>query len=325
MQNRGLDNIYVENFMTEAATNTELLWKPKPWVAAVIAFFLPPLGFLYTAATRLAGLFAVLSILVAILAMFLSGSPTLMQLTTLVFQAIAAAFSFMRAKTTPGLHTRPWYSRLRYLTLIFLGFYAFVIGYRSFLVEPYRLPSTSMEPSIKRGDFVVVQKWGYGHYETLGINLFRKPIRAPLKRGDVVVFDYPFDTAQTYIKRLVGMPGDTVSYKNKLLTINGDAVKQSAAGESISNLQAFKLFEERLGEQTYRVSIAPDSPAFVSTSMVMNFPHADACQYDAIGVSCKVPAGNYFVLGDNRDQSADSRVWGFVPAMNIVGRVISSF
>lgn len=312
--------------MTEATIEaTPAQWKPKPWLAALFGFFLPPLGLLYVAATRQAGIFLIMSLALALVAMFMSGTPILMMAMALLYQAGCAVYCFRFALNTQAPAVRPWYSRIRYLVLIFLSIHAFIISYRSFLIEPFRVPSGAMLPSIKIGQHVIVKKWGYGHYTTLEVSLFRRPISAELKRGDVVVFDYPFDSAQTYIKRLIGLPGDTVSYRNKQLTINGTAIEQSAAGESLVGFEVFKLFNENQDGLHYQVAINPDAPADAATKMAMNFPNAEACQYDSSGVICKVPAGNYFVMGDNRDQSADSRVWGFVPATNIVGKVIYTF
>ncbi|MDP2787916.1 MAG: signal peptidase I [Pseudomonadota bacterium] len=189
---------------------------------------------------------------------------------------------------------------------------------RSFLVEPFKIPSGSMIPTLLVGDFIAVNKFTYGIRLPV-VNKKIVELGAP-QRGDVVVFRYPPDPSLDYIKRVVGLPGDKVVYKNKRLTINGKPIVMKREGDYFDAERLFYTphYVEKLGEVDHKLLIEEDAPPFVSH--VMPFPQRDNCQYSAEGVACDVPVGHYFVMGDNRDNSQDSRVWGFVPDENLVGR-----
>jgi signal peptidase I len=189
---------------------------------------------------------------------------------------------------------------------------------RSFLFEPFKIPSGSMVPTLQAGDLILVNKYNYGVRLPV-INQKIVENRDPA-RGDVVVFRYPPDPRIDYIKRVVGLPGDEVAYLNKALTINGQRIDTSPLPEYYDedSLRYAQQFSEKLGAVEHRILTDKDRPSFIPG--VQNFPNSQACRYSAEGVTCKVPAGHYFVMGDNRDNSVDSRYWGFVPDRNLVGR-----
>ena len=189
---------------------------------------------------------------------------------------------------------------------------------RSFLFEPFKIPSGSMIPTLWIGDLILVNKFHYG----LRLPVLNTKITEGTQpmRGDVMVFRYPPKPSLDYIKRVVGVPGDEVAYLNKRLTINGQAMPTAAVPEFFDEdvMRYFKQYEETFGERRHRVLNDDDRPGFVPGAD--SFPFKENCRYSAEGVVCKVPAGHYFMMGDNRDNSLDSRYWGFVPDKNIVGR-----
>ncbi len=189
---------------------------------------------------------------------------------------------------------------------------------RSFLFEPFKIPSGSMIPTLLIGDLILVNKFTYG----VRLPVIHTKItegNAP-QRGDVMVFRYPPQPSLDYIKRVVGVPGDEVAYLNKRLTINGKEVPTKAVPDFFdeSQVRYFKQFEEELGAKPHRVLNNTEAPAFVQGAS--NFEYRQNCTYSVEGVVCKVPEGHYFMMGDNRDNSLDSRYWGFVPDKNIVGK-----
>ncbi len=189
---------------------------------------------------------------------------------------------------------------------------------RSFLFEPFKIPSGSMIPTLLVGDLILVNKFDYG----VRLPVINRKILANKDpaRGDVVVFRYPPDPRIDYIKRVVGLPGDEVAYLNKLLTINGQRIESAPLPDFYDedSRRYAQHFSEKLAGVEHRILIDKEGPAFVPGAQ--NFPNRDACQYTGEGVTCKVPAGHYFMMGDNRDNSVDSRYWGFVPDRNLVGR-----
>ena len=189
---------------------------------------------------------------------------------------------------------------------------------RSFLFEPFKIPSGSMIPTLLVGDLILVNKFHYG----VRLPVINKKIIAnhDPRRGDVVVFRYPKDTSVDYIKRVVGVPGDEVAYVNKRLTINGQPVAEQPMSpyydeDSLGYYQRFT--ENLLGVEHSILNNDSRPPGVIPDS---TFPYRENCRYNAEGVVCKVPAGHYFMMGDNRDNSQDSRYWGFVPDENIVGK-----
>lgn len=195
-------------------------------------------------------------------------------------------------------------------------FVVFVL--RSFLFEPFKIPSGSMIPTLLVGDLILVNKFTYG--VRLPVINVKVSEGKPVERGDVIVFRYPPQPSLDYIKRVVGLPGDKVEYLNKRLRINGKDAPVSALPDFLDtdSMRYFQHFEEQLGEKPHRLLNTAGVPGFIQGAT--NFAHRDACIYSAEGVSCTVPEGNYFVMGDNRDNSLDSRYWGFVPDENLVGR-----
>jgi signal peptidase I len=178
-----------------------------------------------------------------------------------------------------------------------------VLLLRSFLVEPFRIPSGSMMPTLLVGDFILVNKYAYGIRLPV-LNTKVLEVGEP-QRGDVVVFRYPKDPSVDYIKRVVGIPGDRISYYNKVLHVNGEPAEQSTGGVFVGKGSGVSMSGaservEQLGDIQHHILVMPRTPGLEGEYIV--------------------PEGMYFVMGDNRDNSNDSRYWGPVPEQNLVGK-----
>jgi signal peptidase I len=205
---------------------------------------------------------------------------------------------------------------------------AVVFVLRSFLFEPFKIPSGSMIPTLHVGDLILVNKFHYG--VRLPVLNTKLTDGNPVQRGDVMVFRYPPKPSLDYIKRVIGVPGDEVSYLNKQLTINGQPVTKAPRADFFEqdSMRYITQFEEKLpvgskpsemkDMRIHNLLNDKDRPSFIPGAE--DFAFKDNCHYTVEGVTCKVPAGHYFMMGDNRDNSLDSRYWGFVPEKNIVGK-----
>lgn len=191
-----------------------------------------------------------------------------------------------------------------------------VLVLRAFIFEPFRIPSGSMMPTLLVGDFILVDKFSYGlrlpvtHHKITGGD--------KLQRGDVVVFRYPQDESQDYIKRVIGLPGDHISHYNRRLAINGVMVdiEEDHLYQGLGELNGMpgaggcdraaadcQVYVESVGEDSYTVMTNPASSYGINGEFF-------------------VPEGHFFVMGDNRDHSNDSRIWGYVPEENLVGKAV---
>ncbi len=193
---------------------------------------------------------------------------------------------------------------------------------RSFLVEPFKIPSGSMIPTLHVGDFILVNRYTYG----LRLPIVNKKIIAvnEPQRGDVMVFHYPNDPSIDYIKRVVGLPGDSIVYRDKQLWLNGKLQTQTRDGdynyvESGLNFLHTERYQEDLSGHAHPILLNPEM-APIHLGNVEEFSAFEMCSYSAQEMRCTVPAGHYFMMGDNRDNSRDSRYWGFVPDELIVGK-----
>ncbi len=179
---------------------------------------------------------------------------------------------------------------------------------RTFIIEPFKIPSGSMIPTLLVGDYLFVNKFSYGH--RLPFSRTRVFMEEGPKRGDIAVFEYPRDPRKDYIKRIVGLPGDHIVYRNKRLFINGEPIAYEPDG-------VFTYFNER--EQLV------ESARFVEKLNGVDHPILVRTFTYSAPVEEVVPEGHYFAMGDNRDNSNDSRFWGFVPAHRLVGKAVALF
>jgi signal peptidase I len=195
---------------------------------------------------------------------------------------------------------------------------ALVFFLRSFLYEPFKIPSSSMVPTLEVGDLILVNKFTYGIRLPV-INKKIIEVNQP-QRGDVMVFKYPKDPSLDYIKRVVGVPGDKIVYKNKRLSVNGKELSYKPLPDYLDeqHLSYSKQYLENLNGIAHKILNDERAPSYVSNPDP--FPQRNLCTYNVEGFACTVPSGHYFMMGDNRDNSLDSRYWGFVADENIVGK-----
>jgi signal peptidase I len=208
----------------------------------------------------------------------------------------------------------PWWVEY---AISFFPVILFVFALRSFVVEPFRIPSGSMLPTLQNGDLILVSKFSDG----IRLPIVDRKIvtTGGIQRGDVIVFRYPADPSQDYIKRVIGLPGDQIAYVDKSLYINGKLVTHSRDGDYFDPDQGYvSKFTEQLGDVKHEILLNDQRSAQLGA--IWRYPYLNDCQYSGTDVRCTVPPGNYFAMGDNRDNSEDSRYWGFVPDGNIVGK-----
>ena len=301
--------------------STAIYRKPNKWTAAVLGLFIQPAGMLYVARPGWAAAYLALALVIVLGNMFvLRDGESAGNAVALLVAIICATHAYRLARDSRVLR-RPWYSRWYGLVGIVVAFAVLALGTRAFLFEPFRFPSGSMTPSIGPRAHLIVKKWGYGNYKTYGIRLMRTGMSSEVRRGDIVVFEHPENTALSHAQRVVGLPGDRISYYNKRLKVNDQEVPRRRIGDYVHKDRPVRSLQylERLGDREYAILIEAEAPAAIPS--VKAFPFEERCAYTMEGVYCQEPDGTYFVLGDNRDNSSDSRIWGFVPARNILGKV----
>lgn len=295
--------------------------KPKKWIAAVLGLLSPPVGLLYAAHARAALAYFALSILVGVLGFLSQAWKLPVNAAALVLMIAGASHAYRRAKHYPDAKPRPGYSRWYGILGVVACVITAVLVFRAFFFEPFRAPSSSMLPTIPAGTSLIVQKWGYGNYGTFGKTFLRTTISSPLSRGDLIVFEFPEDRSVVFVKRLVGLPGDRIAYRGKRLFINGEAVPLRPAGDYFDpeSKRTIPQFVETLPDSEHAVLIG-EQPFFLRPDS--KFPFAEKCTHTVDEMACEVPPGHFFTLGDHRDNSRDSRMWGFLPADHIVGKVV---
>jgi len=248
--------------------------------------------------------------------------PLILFLLTLITGAIwALDFFHLRKKRDPKAPVPTWID----YTASFFPILLIVFALRSFVAEPFKIPSSSMRPTLEVGDFILVNKFSYG----IRLPIIEQKIvpTGDPQRGDVVVFRYPLNPSQDYIKRVIGVPGDTVEYRGKQLSINDQPLPQQKnadysylEGYRFETLNQFtETTQSAAGAREYPIAVDIQKPTLY-LDRVFPFPRREACKYFENGFRCTVPEGYYWVMGDNRDNSEDSRYWGFVPDENLRGK-----
>lgn len=228
-------------------------------------------------------------------------------------------------------------NHFRDYTASFFPIIAIIFVLRTFVAEPFQIPSSSMRPGLIKGDFILVNKFAYGIRMPI-LNTVMIPI-GQIQRGDVVVFNYPVEPQLNYIKRIVALPGDVIEYKDKVLTVNGVREQDQVVGKyayaddnDVGIQRHAERFHAEFEGRGFDVLKETDMPsvvpftwnAYQKMMAEKNYQSGlqQHCEYaeDGSGFTCKVPDGKYFAMGDNRDSSADSRYWGFVDDQLVVGK-----
>ena len=224
---------------------------------------------------------------------------SILMASTFIFGLILLADIFFKISLTSS---QSWLLRVIKIAREFFPILLLVFVIRTFLIEPFKIPSGSMMPTLIAGDFIAVNKFAYG----LRLPVFNKliyKIGSP-QRGDVFVFHYPKDPSIDYIKRVIGVPGDTIRYESKKLFINNQELSQSYLGEYEYQLNA---------DLSLKAKEFLETNNNLSHSILIHDIPSETIEFT-------VPEGHYFAMGDNRDNSSDSRVWGFVPDHLLVGK-----
>lgn len=279
-------------------------WRPKRWLAVLLNLFISPLGFLYIQRPRLAVgyLLATLTLLILTVALAvklgLGFSASALVMVGWMVGIIGVIHVFRLAGASPPIGTRHWYSRWYGLIGVLLVFYGLLVVFRSFLFEPFRIPSHAMHPTLPEGSLVFVKKLGYGDYGSLGWQIRRVPATADVSRGELLLFRLPDNPETVYVKRVIGLPGEHVECLEQQIVIDGTPI--AAQTERTGDL--YHYVRESIDGASYTVTHLPARPA--------------------IGCDVVVPEGHYFMLGDNRENSRDSRYFGTVSRDTLVGRVV---
>lgn len=279
----------------------KIAWSPKPWVAVIWGLIFGPLAMLYVERPRLFWLYLLVSIPLAFVVLVmlarLAEDLWYLHIVFWLFDIVCAIHAYLIAKRYVNDTGRKWYSRWYIVPVYYMAVLIPVFAVRLFVAEPFIIPAASMAPTLKIGDYILVRTAGFPNKALYGVKLYSNPAnKLALKRGSIYVFFPPHKQEIYFIKRLIGLPGDTVQMKDGQILVNGQALTH----ELISENQQHQVFMEAVDNVSYSIQR--------SKLKQINRP-----------LSVKVPQGHYFFLGDNRDNSSDSRYWGTVPGELIVG------
>jgi signal peptidase I len=289
---------------TPSIANTVSEWRPTPWIAVVLGLVFGPVALLYVqrpwfaVAWFVASYGAALALLAAAFGFDSTLPMELAPWMAWVVSIACAVHAYTIAKSTHSVAERKWYSRWHGLVVVPAVALVLTFLIRAFIFEPFHIPSASMHPTLPEGSYVFVSKTGFGEHSSFGIRLWRGEPTARVDRGDIVAFRLANDPRTTYVKRVIGLPGDRIEYVNHRLTIN------------------YQLVPIELGDRDGDYQFAVEHLAEADVTIAFMPERATRDFADV------VPPGQYFVLGDSRDNARDSRFIGFVPRDHLVGRVV---
>jgi len=304
-------------------------WTPKGWLAIVFGIIFQPFTFLYVNKQKLFWAYTLLAITLMTIDTKLQINPPNeawykdIHFSWVLF-LIFPAHAYISTKIYDVTAKRSWYASWWGTLLCFIFALLSIVSVRAFYFEPISIPADSMSPTLNRSDIVLVNKQGYGNYRYHGFQLAKsEPSESP-GRGDIIVFQSPKNLKIDFIKRVIGLPGDKVVYRDKNIYIKEPCLKsevscselfmfEKSKSKSVSSINGLPIYEEKFDDKLYSVIIDPQA-----TDRLDYYFNQDGTDRD----EWIVPDEHYFVLGDNRDNSLDSRFFGFVPKGNIIGKPI---
>lgn len=274
-------------------------WKPNIWIAVILGFFLQPLIFLYLQRPILFWIYLIVGLVIHTV-----GTSYDIPLD-IIYAAVCAIHAYLIAKNARETAYRKWYSHWWGILASCMIFFITAFVIRSFFYEPFSVGASSMSPSLSSKDVAIVQKYGYGDYGTYNLLLFDTDVSDSFEpeRGEIYTFRPPYiDNNIVYVKRLIAKPGDTVDIDGDVIKINGHPLKTTLVSEN----NGVSIYEETSDDVTYQIKRSESE---------IEYPQ----------VHLTVPEDHYFFLGDNRNFSQDSRIWGTVPSDRFVGKVVYVF
>lgn len=278
-------------------------WTPTPWIAAVLAVASGPLAMLYAKRPRLAVLFAIGGLAIGLSALFGLMSEGGQSLSGFIYWIAGPVVAFICARSSSA-GPRPSYSRWYGLLGVSAMAVGCIVALRAFFYEPYKIPSSAMVPTLMPNARILVEK---------------RP--GELRRSEFIVFDYPVDPSITFVKRLIGLPGDRIRYVAKRVWVNGHETRVRQLDDFLE--EGTLRYQQHYLNRLDGVSFETLSDAASSERAdAWTFPMSEACSRAGETIECVIPPGHYFVMGDNRDNSADSRYWGFLRSDLVIGRVV---
>ncbi len=313
--------------LSEQGVRVEKSWKPKGWLSIFFGIFFQNFAFLYVNKAKVFWLYWLLILVVSIIEIQLysriEGDSWFKSLHFIWFFAIICPIhAYILSRLYNQTQRRPWYASWWGTLACFMLVASSIFTVRTFLFEPFSIPARSMSPTFNPGDYLIVNKQGVGNYLNLDMLIHKSEPTVKLNRGDVVVFQFPPSPQVQYIKRVIGLPGDTIIYRDKTIYIKPaclGSVESCAPLTPLKKEYKFTKVEAGVEHEYYQETAANVHYEIKQRGQYFDLAKDYYAQAEHPVGEWLVPEKHYFVMGDNRDNSFDSRFWGFVPEGNLIG------